>query len=256
MSDVMKKVFEKCLSITGSFEGASWSGSSGNWDGQGISVFILQWNIGQKTLQPLLMAMNQFDMRKFEDLAGDKAQKIVDLCLAPDRITVQDIVSEITFGNNFVIPAGKEEIFFKGGMQIRPEWKKVFSDLGNNFKDQQLDAAQHYFDQAIQECIAFKLNTERSIAFMFDFCVQRGKGNLSPEQKEFLVISKSPDYIEDDDTWLKHLLEEDLQRSMQSPWHQYSYSRRACILNDGGIVNGKDYDLGAEFGLNDSQILP
>ena len=141
-------------------------------------------------------------------------------------------------------------------MQIKPEWKKVFFDLGNNFKDQQLDAAQKYFDDAIKECIAFKLNTERSIVFMFDFCVQRGKGNLSPEQKEFLVVSKSPDYVEDDDTWLKHLLEEDLQRSMKSPWHQDSYLRRACILNDGGIVHGKDYDLGAEFGLTDNQILP
>jgi hypothetical protein len=255
MDLILKKAFGKCLSITGSFEGASCGGSIGNIDGMGISAFILQWNIGQRTLQPLLMAMNQFDMQKFKDIAGNKEQSIIDMCLAPDRITVQDFINEVTCGNNFIIPAGKEDLFYKGGMQIKPEWKKVFSDLGTNFKDQQMDAAQKYFENALNECVTFKLNTERSIVFMFDFCVQRGKGNLSPEQKEFLTISKSPDYVEDDDSWLKHVLEEDLQRSIKNPWHQDSYSRRACIFNDGGMVHGREYDLGKEFGLTDEKIL-
>jgi hypothetical protein len=250
-----KKVFEKSLLITSSFEGASWGGSNGNFDGMGVSAFILQWNLGQHTLQPLIIAMYQADIKSFKDLAKDKTQPLIDVCLSPDPETLQDFVLNITTGNRFVLPADKEGRYLNGGKQLKPEWKNTFASLGINFKEQQMNAAQKYFDNAIDECTRFKLNTERSIAFMFDFCVQRGKGNLSLEQKEFLTISKSPDYIEDDDTWLKHVLEEDLQNSIKSPWHQDSYSRRACILNDGGIVHGREYDLGLEFELGDSKIL-
>ena len=39
------------LQITGSFEGSGYNQISGNFDGQGISAGILQWNYGQGSLQ-------------------------------------------------------------------------------------------------------------------------------------------------------------------------------------------------------------
>ena len=49
----------RCLAITASFEtgvGAPdcFCGISGDFDGQGISFGVLQWNFGQGSLQPLL----------------------------------------------------------------------------------------------------------------------------------------------------------------------------------------------------------
>jgi len=210
MDSLLRKVFEKCLSITASFEGASFGGSVGNIDGMGISAFALQWNIGQRTLQPLLMAMYQNDYIKFQNLVGSNmVQRIVDMCLAIDRETVQSFITDTTIGKEFSIPQGKEDILYRGAMQLRPEWKSAFKTLGENFKDQQLDAAQNYFDQAIEECKKFRLDTERSISFMFDFCVQRGKGNLSDEEQEFLKIPERPDTVDDDDKTLNWILEHD-----------------------------------------------
>ena len=254
MDTLKRKVFEKCLSVTSSFEGASWGGSNGNFDGMGASAFTLQWNIGQRTLQPLLIAMYQSDLVKFKLIAKDNTQKIIDVCLSSDWDAMQDFVKEINQGDEFVVAPNKEGRHFHGGKHLKSEWTIIFSDLGNNFRDQQMNTAQKYFDDAIQECIAFKLNTERSIAFMFDLCVQRGKGNLSNEQQEFLKVSKLPSYIEDDDTWLKYILDSDT-KDTSDRWKTDVYSRRACILNDGGIVHGKDYDLGGEFGLTDNKIL-
>ncbi|MCB0366833.1 MAG: hypothetical protein KDD68_15660, partial [Bdellovibrionales bacterium] len=46
------------LSITGSFEGRSgWHNISTNFDGQGMSLGLLQQNFGQGSLQPLLIRM-------------------------------------------------------------------------------------------------------------------------------------------------------------------------------------------------------
>ncbi|HEY4744406.1 MAG TPA: peptidoglycan-binding domain-containing protein, partial [Desulfuromonadaceae bacterium] len=52
----------RCLALTGSFEtGAAipdcFAGLSGDFDGQGISFGVLQWNFGQGSLQPLLKRM-------------------------------------------------------------------------------------------------------------------------------------------------------------------------------------------------------
>lgn len=46
-----------------------WSGATGNFDGQIVSVGVLQWNYGQNSLQPVLRAFqNQFSTDKAYDL--------------------------------------------------------------------------------------------------------------------------------------------------------------------------------------------
>jgi hypothetical protein len=52
-----KSLLELCVQVSGSFEnagGASYTTITGNFDGQGLSVGVLQWNAGQGTLQTLL----------------------------------------------------------------------------------------------------------------------------------------------------------------------------------------------------------
>ncbi len=52
----------RCLALTGAFETGTgapdcFCGLSGDFDGQGISFGVLQWNFGQRSLQPLLKEM-------------------------------------------------------------------------------------------------------------------------------------------------------------------------------------------------------
>lgn len=52
-----KSLLELCLKVSGGFEsgrGPSYTSLTGNFDGQGISAGILQWNAGQGTLQSLV----------------------------------------------------------------------------------------------------------------------------------------------------------------------------------------------------------
>ena len=55
-----KSLLELCLKVSGGFEsgrGASYTSLTGNFDGQGMSAGILQWNAGQGTLQTLVAAI-------------------------------------------------------------------------------------------------------------------------------------------------------------------------------------------------------
>jgi hypothetical protein len=52
-----KSLLELCLKVSGGFEsstGPSYTSLTGNFDGQGMSAGILQWNAGQTTLQALV----------------------------------------------------------------------------------------------------------------------------------------------------------------------------------------------------------
>ena len=63
----------KCLALTGSIETGKgvpdcFAEIAGDFDGQGISFGACQWNFGQKTLQPMLMAMYQNHSGLMRDL--------------------------------------------------------------------------------------------------------------------------------------------------------------------------------------------
>ena len=56
---VSKAIADRCLALTGSFETSSpppdcFAGLAGDFDGQGMSLGVCQWNLGQGSLQPLL----------------------------------------------------------------------------------------------------------------------------------------------------------------------------------------------------------
>ena len=181
MTDRQRIACQKALRITGSFEGASWGGGVGNFDGAGISLFILQWNF-LSTLPELLVSMFQSDPQAFNDLLGkDKTNILMALLNTGLREDLQTLVSQITQGKPFD-PAGSPRLF-SGGVELLSDWKAGFEALGSHFQQQQTDAAENYFEAAISECQNFGLTTERSLVFMFDQCVQQGRHSLSQERE-------------------------------------------------------------------------
>lgn len=250
MDDKLKITFKKCLAITGSFEGASYGGSIGNFDGAGISFGILQWNLGQGTLQPLLTEMYSTNPTLFDSLTKDKSAKIVSMSLAYDREDVQTFIDEITTGKEFIPPKPSKN-YFNGRINILPEWKEIFSNIGNNFKEVQERAAEHYFDDAIKICKMFGLKTERSLAFAFDQSVQRGRGSISDEYQQYK--NQTQEFIAERGI-LQFILINDLP-DFSERWRDDVKDRRLCIINGTGIVHGKNYNLTEEFQLSDSIVL-
>lgn len=251
MTPKLTLAFQKSLLITGSFEGANYGGCNGNFDGAGLSFGILQWNLGQGTLQPLLADMYSSNPSRFDELAGDKSSKIVTMSLgAYEREIIQGFINEVTTGKEF-IPSKPSNKYFKGKVEVLPEWKEVFSRIGNEFTAIQQKHAEHYFNDAIKVCKMFGLKTERAIAFAFDQCTQRGKGSVSDEYQQFKTEAKT--FITEKGI-MEFILKNDLP-DFTERWRDDVQSRRECIINGTGIVHGSKYDLTKQFGLTDNVIL-
>lgn len=97
ISDNLK---DKLLLNTGFFEGNDdYSTTTGNFDGQGISFGIIQFNFGQSTLQPLLTEYINNHEGEFNDVFGStKAATLKDVVLnktKAQQISWGDSISDI-----------------------------------------------------------------------------------------------------------------------------------------------------------------
>ena len=91
MANLTPELLKSALEITGSIEtnGNPWAGVSGDFDDQGISCGILQWNIGQKSLQPLVKACGQTAVQKYMPDFGDQLWAACHGSLAAGLTTVR-----------------------------------------------------------------------------------------------------------------------------------------------------------------------
>ena len=74
MANLTPEWLKIALEITGGIEtaGNPWAGVSNDFDNQGISCGILQWNIGQGSLQPLVKKCGQTAVQKYMPAHGDQ----------------------------------------------------------------------------------------------------------------------------------------------------------------------------------------
>jgi hypothetical protein len=74
MANLTPELLKSALEITGSIEtdGNPWAGVSNDFDGMGISCGILQWNIGSKSLQPLVKACGKTAVQKYMPAQGEE----------------------------------------------------------------------------------------------------------------------------------------------------------------------------------------
>ena len=91
MATLTPEWLKTALEVTGSFEtdGNPWAGVSGDFDQQGISCGILQWNIGQGSLQPLVKACGQKAVKKYMPSYGDQLWTACHQSIAKGLATVR-----------------------------------------------------------------------------------------------------------------------------------------------------------------------
>jgi hypothetical protein len=155
------------MEITGSFEGSTFRTVTGDFDGMGISVGVLQWNYGQgslqkKILQPYLARLNA---------------KIMDSYFpAPVSVTASMSSKDALKYVRKVMLDGKT---LKAGWAAA--WSMFLSQ--ETIKTIQLEAAREIADSAYREAISNNLTSKRSFCWFFDVHVQNGsmKGINKPE---------------------------------------------------------------------------
>lgn len=235
---------EKALRITTTFETGrpiGFGGLTGNFDGQGLSFGLLQWNIGTGSLQPMLGEFARLHAQSFDSVFGPHAAQF-------RQVLGQSREDQLRFARS--INDARNNI-------IEP-WKTYFGRLAQDplFQQIQLRDARRRMDDAVNYARLLGLRTERALAVMFDNVTQNGSAWLRVKNRHALVQQ------------LRVAREQQLGRGLTEReflavianvvadtvlprWRENVRRRRMTIVEGRGRVHGRDFDLEREFGLTD-----
>lgn len=230
-------IFDLCVKITSGFEGTDYGTVTGNFDGQGISCGILQWNLGAGTLQKYIL--NHINL-----MAHEFPVDMTPLWTMKPRDSVvwaKDMMLDVN---------GK----------LKPEWKIAWQKFLTDptVVNVQKAAIGLYFHQAKCICgfLGFSQDNARAMAFSFDVAVQLW--NLDVSQRPAANLEQAKNILQLYDAqnmmiWNEEKLDDcqqilvitsHLQALKAKPeWRKNVFARKATIAVGKGIVNKTKWDF-------------
>ena len=155
-------MLDRCLQITGAFEGHGFTKLEGNFDGAGLTWGIIgfTWHNGQ--LQGILRTIRTQAPGAYSDAFGNLAADLDEVLAKPKAAQMDWAVNHVTTP--------------PGSAGVRQEWKAAFARLGEAPAVQaiELDAVRPAWNLANEYFERCGLKTELSLALCFDIAVQIG----------------------------------------------------------------------------------
>lgn len=230
----------RCLALTGTFETSCpppgcFGCITGDFDGQGLSYSALQWNLGQGTLQPLLLEMNSTHAELMSGIFGDGHEQLTQTLAMPRS-------RQLAWARSIQTPQHT----------LEPPWTGRFQALGQTaeFQAAAIRCASALFDEALDLCRKLGFQSQRAAALMFDIKVQNGgigPNTLTLIESDFAALAPGDrDVVE---VAKMRKTANRIAGSANSRWRETVRSRKLAIANGTGIVNGVHYDLAAQFGI-------
>lgn len=230
-------VKDKVLRSTGFFEGNDgYSTTTGNFDGQGLSFGIIQFNFGQSSLQPLL-----------KDYINNHNSEFTSVFGSSKAATLKDVVFNKTLAQQIQWGAS---ISTSGG-DVNSEWKPLFKNMGAKSANQTLQRqhAGQYFNRAETFANDFGIISTQGLAFLFDHAVQ------SWSFSGYTQSQIRTEILRDESLW--HQTGEKgrypdynrLYTVLKGVQGSDPIARRTAIRNGSGTVHGKLYRV-SDFGLS------
>jgi hypothetical protein len=232
----------RCLALTGSFEtGAGipdcFAGVSGDFDGQGISFGVLQWNFGQGSLQPLLKRMLTEHPERSRAIFHDRF----------------DIILSILNGKKADLMAFARSIQHPTRHFLYEPWRGMFKSLGrtDEFQGIELNAANSICRAARQFCADYGLWSERAVALMFDIKVQNGSINSTVKGQILADFRSLSSNVGEEESEVERLRIVANRRAdaAKARWREDVRARKLCIAIGKGTVHGIPFDLEEQFGI-------
>ncbi|WP_432666738.1 hypothetical protein R9X47_10295 [Wukongibacter baidiensis] len=231
---------KKLLNNTGFFEGnKGYSTVSGNFDGQGISFGIIQFNFGQGSLEPLLKDyINDYES-EYNSVFGSKAQELKKVVFDYSKSQQISWGGSITASDNY---------------NLKSEWKALFEDMGSKLNNQNLQVkhAQSYFNRALSLASQYEITSTQGLAFLFDQSVHEWSWSESDSVVKEDLLYWADEYFRIEK---KRMPDSDRCGTLLSYVRtRDGKNRRTAIRNGSGTVHEKDYDV-SDFGLSFSDTF-
>ncbi len=229
---------EMALKITTYFEGGksmNYQALADDFDGQGTSFGLIQWNFGSDTLGPLLKKMLDQDPTAFAACFDEDA----------DYDTIKKAITDKKKADQ--LKWARDRIKNK-----RKAWESAFTKIGSNEsfnKIQRTEASGQYHPLAVKVIKNIRditstllVNVEvRSYCAIFDLCVQNGGiDNAITEIKKRVTDEKPATQLD-----LMKIVVTERSRKASAKWVSDCLSRRMGILT-GSSYKSKENDVTAE----------
>ena len=229
----------RSLALTGSFETGKqppdcYCGVTGDFDGQGISFGVLQWNLGQGTLQPLLAEM----FERHESICTDVFHDHADTLRSLGRASKEE---HLDFARS---------IQARG--QVHEPWRGMLRSLGRSPEFQAIQAkhSSSIYERAVKLCGTYGLRSQRGIALMFDILVQNGSISEIVKSQifaDFAQLAKMPEA--DAEVARMRIIANRRAAAARPEFVDDVRTRKLAIANGSGTVHGIFYDLADRFCL-------
>ncbi|MBM4132944.1 MAG: peptidoglycan-binding protein [Nitrospira sp.] len=236
-----KPVAFKCLALTGSFETNApvpdcFAGLSGDFDGQGMSMGVCQWNIGQGSLQPLLKKMDEEHREVVKGIFHDD-YPVFAAWLQEEREAQLEWIR------------GRQDPRHR----LDEPWRGYFKALGRTEEFQQIQtaAADRLFKKGLALRKKYSLTSDRAAALMFDILVQNGSiGSITEAQikADFASLNPVPPAEQLEVERMK-IVANRRAEAAKSEWMEDVRRRKLTIATGEGTVHGRYYNLAEQYGL-------
>jgi hypothetical protein len=269
--------FALALNISGSFEGhKGWANLANNFDGQGISMGLLNQNLGQGTLQPMWIEMRNghgntlqsvFSSANLKSLTTMLAKwegtvsaatidvndygyselddpDIIAIDLGLDPLDLQEVTSALLARNQAAVNWAKATVY--SGSKFKSDWSKSLTSLANSaaYRSVQVSKAEKLHNAALEMMNAFNFKQVNAYLFLFDIAVQNG-GISGAARMEYKVWA-SKNSSASEETRMKKLLEIRL-KSVKKIYVANVRARKTAIISGSGTVHGEKRQFEKEF---------
>ncbi|WP_457621446.1 peptidoglycan-binding domain-containing protein [Persephonella sp.] len=243
-SSILKKdLLFRCLALTGTFETGKgfpdcFAGITGDFDGQGISFGVLQWNFGQGSLQPLLRDMIENHRDVISGIFNEYFPLLETVILSENK------EDEMVFARLIQHPV-KHFIY--------EPWRGMFKTLGRTeeFQEIQMRYSQDLFNEAVEMVEEYRLWSERAVALMFDIKVQNGSIGRITKEQIFLDFEGIKEDLSEEEKEIKkmEIIANRRAEASNPRWIEDVRSRKLCIARGYGVVHGMDLNIESQFGI-------
>jgi hypothetical protein len=243
---------EKALRLTNAFENTShyartrelsFGTLAGDFDGQGLSFGLLQWNIGTGSLQPLLRAFERGHAAAFDAVFGADAAAVREMLGQPRERQLAWARSINDYSN-------------PRRPQVQPRWREHFIRLGADaaFQAIQLNAVRPRMDRAVAYARTYGLTSERGLALLFDIVTQHGAAWPQKRNRRELIERRRAAFEREqgrapNEQELMRIIVDVIVATVAERWRENVRRRRMTILDGRGTVHGHEFDLARDFGI-------
>lgn len=281
MDNFDKNAFAIALTMSGSFEGHSgWNNISNNFDGQGLSLGLFNQNLGQGSLQPLMIRMRNKNTSKMKSFFSENNYNSLNTMLtkwqnasgfigkatpaltennwesnfsdldnpedkeAEEGIVPEDVLTKALSSNNRTSVSWAVANLYSGS-SFKPAWKVSLQNLAQSpdFISQQLSAAEAIHKKA-SGYMNLGFTQLRSYLFFFDIVVQNGGLSPSVISNYKAWLKQNPNASET--AKLTRILNVRLN-SVRPQFVSDVRSRKMSIINGTGTVHGSARNYPKEY---------